>query len=103
MLWAFLAAGLLLAATMGAGLAALFTTLKPHWSRRRRMLAAAAVLPAITLVLALGVAIFGFATGDPSMRDIIFAAILAWGAGFAALAFVGGYLGALTSFKARKG
>lgn len=103
MLWALFAAGFFLAATMGAALASLFTTIRPEWRRKRRLLTAASVLPGITLVAGLALAVFVYATGEAMMRSALFIVILAWAAGFAILGFVGGILGALTSFRARKG
>jgi hypothetical protein len=103
MIWIYATAGLLIAATMGAALAALLTSLRPGWSLARRRLVAASVLPAIVLVIALAVAMFGYSTSDPMMRSAIFTVILAWGAGFALLAFIGGYLGSLSSVRARRG
>jgi hypothetical protein len=103
MIWALLAAGFFVAATMGAAVASLLTTIRPEWPRKRRLLTAASVLPAITLVAGLGVAILGCSTSGPMMRGAIFLVILAWAAGFALLGFVGGFLGALTSARARLG
>lgn len=103
MIWALIAAGFFLAATMGAALASLFTTMKPEWSRKRRLFTAASVLPAITLAAGLGFALLSFLAADASIRGPVFIVISAWTAGFALLGLAGGFLGALTSFKARRG
>lgn len=102
MIWALLAAGFFLAATIGAALASLFTTIRPEWPRKRRLLTAAAGLPSITLVTGLALAIFVYVTGDVMMRSALFVVILAWAAGFALMAFVDGYLGAMMSARARR-
>ena len=103
MIWVYLAAGLLIAATMGAALAALLTSIRPSWSLMKRRLVAASVLPAITMIIALIVGFYGYSTSDKMMRSAIFIVILAWGAGFAMVAFVGGFLGSLSSIRARRG
>jgi hypothetical protein len=103
MVWALVAAGLFLAAFMGAALASLLTTIRPEWPRRRRLLTAATVLPAITLVAGLCVALLGAVTADSSMRSAIFLIVLIWSAAFAGLGFAGGLIGAMMSFSARRG
>ena len=102
MLWAYIAAGFLLAATMGAALASILATIRPEWQLRRRRLVASAVLPAITLGLSLLVALAFFITTDPSMRDLVVIAVLEWGAAFALLALVGAAFGSLLSRRGRQ-
>lgn len=92
--------GFALAVLMGAGLRALFTTLKPDWPMRKRVLMAAMVLPAITLV-ALGlVLLLLLATrpaGGSDMHDLALRAVASVGALLTLTAFVGSLAGAWLS------
>ena len=94
--WFLLFVAFALAVFMGAASSALFTMLKPHWSGRRRLLVSASLLPGIAIVttgaLVLGVVVGG--TADPTMQDLVAAAIARLGAMVALLALVGGLVGA---------
>jgi hypothetical protein len=96
--WTLVMIGFALAVLMGAGMVALLAGLRPEWSRRKRALIAASVLPAITAVGTILVLIFilaGNYDATGQMRDLATAALLTLGGGFIALAFVGGLIGAV--------
>lgn len=97
--------GLALAVVMGAGLSALLSSLRPHWSKRRRMLVAAAFLPAVTstVTIALVAAFLATASGQSGdMRDLAAASLAVIGGLFAILAFAGGLVGAALAQKRRR-
>ncbi|MEO6199339.1 MAG: hypothetical protein ABIO68_05325 [Sphingomicrobium sp.] len=99
--WTYLAAAFMLAATMGMAIASLVATMWPEWSRGRRLLVSAAVLPAITLVAAILLALYIRSSGDPRMSDLASAAIIRLGALFTVIAFAGGLAGAAISRRGR--
>ena len=103
--WSIPLIGFSLAVLTGAALASLLVQLKPDWSSRRRLLTAAALLPAITVVATLlGIAFV--VTADhgqgENMQDLAVAAIAAIGAAFTLLAFGGGALGAALAQRRRQ-
>lgn len=97
MTWSFLLFAFCIAVITGAVAATTLARLRPEWSDRRRLLAAALLLPALTLLAALvglvAVVVTGAGQGD-NMQDLALAAIAAMGGGFALLAFFGGLVGA---------
>ncbi len=97
----FLAA-FLLAATMGMALAALVQALKPDWSKGRRLLVAAGILPIVTVVAALALAAYVRGHGEPQMADLASNAIIRFGAIFALIAFIGSLAGAALSRAGRR-
>jgi hypothetical protein len=103
--WTLVLLGFALAVLMGAGLASLFTTVRPDWSARRRLLAASSVLPAITAVATLLGVLF-IATADhgqsQNMEDLAIAAVATIGGGFTLLAIVGGLIGAALAARRRR-
>lgn len=99
--WTYLAAALMLAATMGMAIASLVTTMWPDWSRSKRLVVSAAVLPAITLIAAILLAVYVRSSGDPQMRDLASSAIFRLGTVFTAIAFAGGLAGAAISRRGR--
>ncbi|MEO7564925.1 MAG: hypothetical protein ABIR63_00730 [Sphingomicrobium sp.] len=101
MSWTYLAASFFLAATMGMAIASLAATMWPEWSRGKRLLVSAAVLPGITLVAAVVLALYIRHSADPGMNDIASAAIIQLGALFTAIAFAGGLAGAAISRRGR--
>jgi Kef-type K+ transport system membrane component KefB len=95
--WTILVIAFCLAILAGAISVTTLASMRPQWSNRRQALAAAAVLPAITLfVAAIGiVAVLVTGPGDgENMQDLAVAVVAAMGGIFALLAFVGGLLGA---------
>ena len=101
MTWTFVLIGFALAVFMGSALVSLIVTIRPEWSPRRRRLAAASVLPAITAVATLlGILFVKTANHDVTrqMEDLAIAALATIGAGSTLVAWVGGLVGAtLTS------
>ena len=95
--WSFLLIAFALAVFMGASLARFFARSRPEWSARRRLLTAASVLPFFTLVMTIAgvlwVLISGPGTGE-NMQDLAVAATAVVGALVAALALIGGLVGA---------
>ena len=89
--------GFSLAVLMGAGLSSLLAQLKPQWSRRRRGFTAAVFLPGVTILTTLLGLLWIWTLDDPgggNMRDLAAAALATMGLAFAAVAFVGGLIGA---------
>ena len=101
MTWTFVLIGFALAVFMGSALVSLFATIRPEWSRRRKRLIAASILPAITAVATLLVILFikaGNHGQGEQMEDLAIAALVTIGGGSTLLAWIGGLLGAtLTS------
>jgi prolipoprotein diacylglyceryltransferase len=101
MTWTFVLIGFALAVFMGSALVSLFATIRPEWSRRRKRLVAASVLPAITAVATLLFILFVKAANhdqSEQMEDLAIAALATFGGGFTLLAWIGGLVGAtLTS------
>lgn len=98
--WTMVMIGFALAVLMGAGLRALLTTIRPEWPMKKRVLIAAAVLPAITLAAMLLVLLLLFVTrpaGDSGMHDLAIRVVLTIGGLFTATAFVGSLAGAWLS------
>jgi hypothetical protein len=95
--WTFVGIGFAMAVLMGAGLASLLVTIRPHWSARRRQLIAASVLPAIT-ALGTGAGILFISTAEhgqgQTMEDLAVKALATLGGGFVLLALLGGLVGA---------
>ena len=99
--WTFVLIGFALAVFMGSALVSLLATIRSQWSKRRRRLTAAVILPVITLI-ATGLGVLFVATADhgesEQMEDLAIAALATIGGGFAVLAWIGGLIGAtLTS------
>jgi len=96
--------GFALAVLMGAAGVALVTQNRPDWSKRRRILVAASVLPAITFVATVAVVWFiktsEHGSGE-TMEDLAVRAVLTLGLGFVVLAFLGGLIGAGLSARRR--
>ena len=101
MAWTYFIAAFLLAATMGMAIASLIASIRPQWSRARRLLVSAAVLPGVTLAAALLLALYVRGHGDPSMSDLAAAAVVRLGGLFTAIAFAGGLAGAAVSRRRR--
>lgn len=99
--WTYFAAAFMLAATMGMAIASLIATMWPAWSRRKKLLVSASVLPGVTLVAAILLALYIRSSGDPGMSDLASTAIIRFGAMFAAIAFAGGLAGAGISRRGR--
>ena len=103
--WTLLLIGFALAVLMGAGLAALLTTIRPQWSDTRRRLTAASILPGITAIATLLGTVFIAITEhseSQSMEDLAIAAVATIGGGFTLLALVGGVIGAMLSGRRRR-
>ena len=102
--WALVGWGFAMAVLMGAGLASLLPTIRPHWSPRRRQLIAASVLPAITAVATL-LAILFISTAEhgvsENMEDLAIAAVATVGGGFVFIALAGGVIGAMLAGRRR--
>ena len=102
--WTFLLIGFALAVFMGAALASLLASLKPQWSVWRRRLTAASILPAITIVATL-LGLWFISTAEhgqgETMEDLAIAALATIGGGFAALAWIGGLVGATVAGRRR--
>jgi hypothetical protein len=93
----FLLIAFALAVLMGASFAALLAQMRPTWSKRRRLVAAASALPLITIVATLLGVLFIATQGqgaDEGMRDLAVAAVAVLGGMFAFIAFGGGLVGA---------
>lgn len=97
--------GFLLAAVMGAGIAALLASLRPDWPQSRRLGIAAAFLPLVT-VIATAAMMLVIRSARPAsggdMHDLALRAVAAYGAMFTALALVGGLAGALLARSRRR-
>lgn len=95
--WSFLLFAFCIAVVTGSIAATTLASLRPEWSERRRLLASALVLPALTL-LGAAVGIVALLLSGPgegeNMSDLALAALSAIGGVFALLAFVGGLIGA---------
>lgn len=90
--------GFSLAVLMGAGLSSLLVQLRPAWSARRRGIAAASFLPAVTLLATLVGLLWVWNLQEPSgsnVRDLALKAVATVGVGFASLAFIAGLVGAV--------
>jgi hypothetical protein len=102
--WTLVLIGFALSVFMGSALLSLLITIRPEWSRRRRRLAAASILPAITAVATL-LGILFVATADHGqsqrMEDLAIAAIGTIGGGFTLLAWIGGVVGATLTARRR--
>jgi MFS family permease len=102
--WTLVLIGFALSVFMGSALLSLLITIRPEWSRRRRRLTAASILPAITLVATL-LGILFVATADHGqsqrMEDLAIAAIGTIGGGFTLLAWIGGLVGATLTARRR--
>jgi MFS family permease len=102
--WTLVLIGFALSVFMGSALLSLLITIRPEWSRRRRRLAAASILPAITAVATL-LGILFVATADHGqsqrMEDLAIAAIGTIGGGFTLLAWIGGLVGATLTARRR--
>jgi hypothetical protein len=102
--WTLVLIGFALSVFMGSALLSLLITSRPEWSRRRRRLAAASILPAITAVATL-LGILFVATADHGqsqrMEDLAIAAIGTIGGGFTLLAWIGGVVGATLTARRR--
>jgi hypothetical protein len=95
--WTFVLIGFALSVFMGSALLSLLITIRPEWSRRRRRLTAASILPAITAIATLlGMLFVATAEHGQSerMEDLAIAAIGTIGGGFTLLAWIGGLVGA---------
>lgn len=95
--WTLLVFGFCLAIVAGAIAATTLARMRPQWSERRRLIVAALLLPAATLLAALaGIAavLAGGAGGGGKMTDLAVAAIASIGALFASVALLGGVIGA---------
>ena len=94
--WLVLIVAFCIAMLMGAFLANLIERSRPGWSARRRLWAAAAVLPCfILLATAIGLALIlvpGPGTGE-NMQDLALVVTAMIGALFAGIALVGGLVG----------
>lgn len=95
--WTMVLIGFSLAVLMGGGAAALLAQNRPGWTHRRRVLVAASLLPAVTL-LATAIALLWISNlpepGGGNMRDLAARAVAVVGLGFSVLAFLGGLIGA---------
>jgi hypothetical protein len=102
--WTFVLIGFALSVFMGSALLSLLITIRPEWSRRRRRLTAASILPAITAIATL-LGILFIATADHGqserMEDLAIAAIGTIGGGFTLLAWIGGLVGATLTARRR--
>ena len=102
--WTLVLIGFALSVFMGSALLSLHITIRPEWSRRRRRLTAASILPAITAVATL-LGILFVATADHGqsqrMEDLAIAAIGTIGGGFTLLAWIGGLVGATLTARRR--
>ena len=102
--WTLVLIGFALSVFMGSALLSLLITIRPEWSRRRRRLTAASILPAITAVATL-LGILFVATADHGqsqrMEDLAIAAIGTIGGGFTLLAWIGGLVGATLTARRR--
>ena len=102
--WTFVLIGFALAVFMGSALVSLFATIRPEWSRRRKRLIAASILPAITAIATLfGILFVKTAAHDQSgnMVDLAISALATIGGGFTLLAWMGGLLGATLTSRRR--
>ena len=102
--WTLVGMGFAMAVLMGAGLVSLLATIRPGWSRRRRQLTAASVLPIVTaMATLLGILFIARANHGQSerMEDLAITAIATFGAGFVVLALVGGLVGAMLAGRRR--
>ena len=89
--------GFCLAVVTGAVAATTLARMKPHWSEKRRLTVASAILPTVTLIAALLGIVLVFASGATTgegMRDLAAVAIATTGVIFAVIAVVGGFIGA---------
>src|SRR6476469_4888920 len=93
-----------LAALMVAATVSWLATVRPQWSRRRRVGTAASFLPAVTAI-ATGLGILFIASSNhgqgDQMEDLAIAAVATIGGGFALLALFGGFLGASLASRGR--
>lgn len=90
--------GFLLAAVMGAGIAALLAALRPSWPQSRRLVIAASFLPLVTVIATVAMMLVIRSARPASggdMHDLALRAVATYGAMFTAWAFVGGFAGAL--------
>jgi L-lactate permease len=104
--WTFWLIGFALAVFMGSALVSLLITIRPEWSARRRRLAAASILPAITAVATvLGILFIATTNHGQSehLEDLAIAALATIGGGFTLLAWIGGLLGATLTSRRRDG
>ena len=95
--WSLILFGFCLAVVTGAIAAATLARMKPHWTEKRRLLVASAILPTVTLIAALlGIVLLfrSSVSAGKEMTDLAAAAILTTGALFAAIALAGGFIGA---------
>lgn len=95
--WSLILFGFCLAVVTGAVAAATLARMKPHWTEQRRLLVASAILPTVTLISALlGIVLLlrSSRSAGGEMSDPAAVAILSTGALFAAIALVGGFIGA---------
>ncbi|SRR5690349_3558453 len=102
--WTFVLIGFALSVFMGSALVSLLVTIRPEWSRRRRRLTAASILPAITAVATLlGILFVATANHGESkqMEDLAIAALATIGGGFTLLAWIGGLVGATLTARRR--
>ena len=102
--WTLVLIGFAASVFMGSALLSLLVTIRPEWSRRRRRLTAASVLPAITAVATLLSLLF-IATArrgeSAQMADLAMAALATIGGGFTLLAWIGGLVGATLTGRRR--
>jgi hypothetical protein len=104
--WTFVLIGFALAVFMGSALVSLLATIRPQWSRRRKRMVAASILPAITILAALtGILVIStFDHGESEhIEDLAIAAVATIGGGFSLLAWVGGLLGATLTSRRHRG
>lgn len=102
--WSFWLIGFAIAVFMGSAAVLLLATVRPQWSLRRRRVAAASVLPLITLVATLLAILFVSSSNHGQgerMEDLAIAALATIGGGFALLALVGGAVGATLTSRRR--
>lgn len=102
--WTMILIGFSLAVLMGAGLSSLLVQLRPAWSSRRRSLAAASLLPLVTVLATTLGLLWTSSLEEPSgsnIRDLASKAVATVGVGFAVLGFIGGLLGAALAQRRR--
>ena len=102
--WTFVFLGFAMAVFMGSALVSLLVTIRPEWSTRRRRVTAASILPAITGVATLLVALFVASANhgqSEQMEDLAITALVTLGGGFTLLAWIGGLIGATLTSRRR--
>jgi hypothetical protein len=102
--WTFLLIGFALAVFMASALVSLLATIRPEWTRRRRRLTAASLLPGVTMVATLLGMLFVVTSphgADRHTEGLALKGLAMIGGGFTLIAWIGGLVGATLASRRR--